>query len=516
MGRSLVPVTPEIAKTLSISGSTYSAAFNRHFEAFSKDGKLYQCEYETNADGQDVFRICRPIDWIIGAGQNGFGALVQRGDFLFEAPLSLYSKTGRWELSPGYESRDLGFNRTILPGCLFCHGGRPIPLAESTSKLEAVSPALSAIGCENCHGPGAAHVEAMSTKNSAHPGSRIVNPGRLTASLENDLCMSCHEDGDSKVLKPGKSYNDFRPGEPLDNTLSILKVPPSRDAGEDSDHVQHFYAMSMSKCYRGSGGELRCATCHDPHIEPTQAEAPEHFNKICMDCHAKRVCTLPMAARRATSPPDNCIQCHMPRREAPEIAHSSLTNHRILARPGEPWPEAAYQQTTPELPDLIHLDRVPGRNDQLPLLSLLDAYGELIDRYPEYRAPYQKVLSELEKSDPNHANVQFALGRRDLEAKAFDDAVRHLQQSLQLNPEQALACGYLAQALAGRGDLPGAIAASDKAVALDPYNPVLRKTQIDELIAAQQYDRAQAAMEVYLDMFPEDDFMRKMLALAKQ
>jgi predicted Zn-dependent protease len=150
------------------------------------------------------------------------------------------------------------------------------------------------------------------------------------------------------------------------------------------------------------------------------------------------------------------------------------------------------------------------------LLSLLDAYSQLVDRKPEYRASYQKVLSELAKSDPNHATVQFALGRKDLEAAAFDDAVRHFQQSLQLKPDQALAYGYLSQALAGRGELTAAVAASDRAVALDPYNSFLRKALIDQLIAAQQYDRAQAAMEQYLETFPEDSFMRKMLAIAKQ
>lgn len=515
MGRSLTPVTPDLIKTLSLPDSTYSQNPDRHFETFSKDGKLYQSEYQTSTDGRDIFRNTREVNWIMGAGQNGFGALVKRGDFLFEAPLSFYAKTERWELSPGYETRDLGFNRLILPGCLFCHSGRPIPLAQ-TGKFKPTAPTLSAIGCENCHGPGAAHILAKSTKNSPLKGSQIVNPGLLTASLENNICMSCHEDGDSKVLRPGKSYEDFRPGAPLDDTLSIFMVPRSRDNPDDSDHVQHFYAMSMSKCYRGSGGQLRCATCHDPHIEPTAAEAPAHFNQICVGCHAKQICSLPLPARQATSPPDNCIGCHMPRRSVPEIAHTSLTNHRILARPGEPWPEAAYQQTTPELPDLVHLNPVPGRADHFPLLTLLDAYSELIERKPEYRASYSKVLSELEKSDPNHASVQFALGRRDLDASAFDQAIAHFQQSLQLNPDQPLAYGYLSQALAGRGDLTAAITASDSALALDPYDTFLRKGLIDRLIAAQQYDRAKAEMEQYLEEFPEDSFMRQMQAIANQ
>jgi len=85
-------------------------------------------------------------------------------------------------------------------------------------------------------------------------GSQIVNPERLTAELENDICMSCHESGDSHALKPGKKYDDFRPGTPLDNTVSIFMVPRRRDDPDNGDHVQHYYEMSMSKCFRASAG----------------------------------------------------------------------------------------------------------------------------------------------------------------------------------------------------------------------------------------------------------------------
>jgi predicted Zn-dependent protease len=125
-------------------------------------------------------------------------------------------------------------------------------------------------------------------------------------------------------------------------------------------------------------------------------------------------------------------------------------------------------------------------------------------------------LSELEKSDPDHAPVQLALGRRDLKAGAFNEAISHLQRSLQLESEQPMAYEYLSQALAGRGDMAAAVEASNNALALDPYNIFLKKGQIDRLIASQQYDRAKTAMEEYLKEFPEDTFMRQMLAIANQ
>jgi hypothetical protein len=293
-------------------------------------------------------------------------------------------------------------------------------------------------------------------------------------------------------------------------------VPRKREDTSDSDHVQHYYEMSMSKCFRSTAGQLRCATCHDPHVEPTTEEAPAYFNQKCMDCHADRTCSLPPQTRRQTTPADNCIGCHMPERSVPETAHTSLTNHRIIARPGEPWPDAAFQQTSLSLPDLVHLNRVPGRSEDIPPMTLLEAYREISERKPEYLAPYRKLLDDLERQSQESAALEMALGRRDLQGGDPQGAIEHLQHSLELDPQQAAAYGYLSQALEQRGRLLEAIAASGKAVSLDPYDPLLQKSLIEQLIAAKEYDKAIGAMESYLKTFPEDGMVRQMMAIAKQ
>ena len=53
-------------------------------------------------------------------------------------------------------------------------------------------------------------------------------------------------------------------------------------------------------------------------------------------------------------------------------------------------------------------------------------------------------------------------------------------------------------------------------MSLEPYNALFRMTLIDQLIAAKHYDKAVESMELYMELFPEDEFMRKMLELAKQ
>jgi hypothetical protein len=516
MGRSLRRVSPANVGQLPLPGAFYNSTLDRHFEVFSREGKLFQSEYQTAADGGDIFRQTEETQWIVGAGANGYSALVEQGDFLFEAPLSFYPLTGKWEPSPGYERRDNGFHRLVLAGCISCHSGRAAPLTQDTGKFASNPFPQIAIGCENCHGPGAAHVRAMSAGGDKTHGTLIVNPDRLSADLENDICMSCHEAGSARVPRPGKTYQDFRPGAPLDDAVSVFMVPLKPTDPDDHDHVQHYFEMSMSKCFRASSRQLRCATCHDPHVEPTHDEAPAYFNPRCMNCHASSACTLPIDKRQKTSPADNCIGCHMPSREAPDAAHTSLTNHRILARPGEPWPEEAFQQTSPALPDLVHLNRVRGRADDLPALSLLEAYREIAERKPEYADAYRKTLSELSEHDPDHAAVQEGLGSWELTAGDLDQAVAHLRRAIMLDPEHGMAYSLLSEALARQDHLDEAIAASEKAVSMEPYRARYQKSLIDQLVAAKQYDKAVAAMEHYNQLFPEDEFMRKMLKIAKE
>ena len=129
----------------------------------------------------------------------------------------------------------------------------------------------------------------------------------------------------------------------------------------------------------------------------------------------------------------------MPQREATETAHASLTNHRILKRPGEPWPEEAYQLNGASLPDLVHLNRVKGERDEIPALTQLEAYREIAERKPEYADSYQRVLDELEQSDPEHAEVQRALGKRELDRGNLQEAVVHLRRAMQLDPESGRA-----------------------------------------------------------------------------
>jgi hypothetical protein len=516
MGRSMASATTGPLPELSLPAHSINEKTDRHFDVFKRDGKLYESEYAIAADSSEIFRDTRPMEWLIGAGVNGFGPVVEQDHYLFQAPLSFYTRPGTWGPSPGYEALDLGFNRPILPGCIFCHSGRANPVAGANGQYADPPFSELSIGCENCHGPGAAHIQAVGDAPGAAKGTQIVNPSRLTPYLANNICMACHQTGDVRVLKPEKTYQDIRPGQPLDETLKILIVPPTPESPPDVDHVEHYYSMTLSKCYRSSAGRMSCISCHDPHVQPAAEEAPAYFAAKCLKCHTNQSCRIPLETRLHRQPANDCAGCHMPRRDIQVISHSSATNHRILARPDEPFPDATFHQTTAALPDLIDLDPAPGgQNAALPKLTLLQAYGELAAEKPQYLAPYLKVLAELEKSDPDNALVQAAVGRREVKSGNFAAAVEHLQRALSLGPPQATTCADLADAFTHLDRKNEAVTWLDKSIQLDPFNPFTQRTLIVRLIELKNYARARAALEHYVEVFPQDTFMRQMLAKAR-
>src|SRR5712692_10290672 len=514
MGRSMSLVTPEILKAQPTSGSIEDKNTGLHFDVYARDGQLFQSEYELDSNGTEIFRDTRAVEWIIGAGENGLGGLVRQGDYVFQAPLSFYSKAQRWELSPGYELGNSGFNRPILPGCISCHSGRPNPMPEGNGYFGNPPFSELAIGCENCHGPGLAHVLAhqVGFENDGHDPS-IVNPASLTPALADNICMSCHQTGDVRVLKPGKHYKDFRAGTPLDDTLSILMVPPKRESPPQQELLEHYYSMTLSKCYRASGDKLSCISCHDPHVEPTREEAPTYFKKKCLTCHDEKSCTVPLQVRERRQPADDCSGCHMQKRDVREISHSSITNHRILTRPDEPFPDIAFQQTTPALPDLIHLNPAPGTKGTPPsALVLLQAYGELVEKDPEYLTRYYAVLDQLQRTDPDDPLVQGALGNRDLHAGKYQEAVEYLQRAIKEGHAKTVLYTDLADALVKLDRASDAVQVLKQAADRDPFNAELRKRLIVQLIQVKDYANARARMEDYVQRFPADSFMRQLLA----
>ena len=521
MGRSMSLVSPRLLQTFPNSGHIFDAKLNRHFDVFVNGGNLYQDDYETGADSKELFRDTQRVEWIVGSGANGFGAIVRRGDYLFEAPLSFYSKTQRWALSPGYETYDYGFSRPILPGCIVCHSGRPQPVDNGNGRfLDPPFKDLS-IGCENCHGPGASHVLEMREIGPSPDGATrsIVNPSKLPSWVADNICVSCHQTGDARVLEPGRNYQDFRPGSALDDTIAILMVPPRRDSPPQNDLLQHYFSMTLSKCYEKSEGRLSCITCHDPHVQPAKQEASMYFRLKCLTCHTEKSCAVPLTIRQRKNPPDDCSGCHMPKRDVKEISHSMLTNHRIIRESGEPFPDRAFHMTTPALPDLVHLSAIPGQKDvPLPSITLLQAYGQLISAHPEYRERYFALAEKLRRSAPEDISVLEALAYSAIQNKSNEgtaEAIEYLNRAIDAgstSPADFEQCGSL---LMSAGRQPAAADLLRRGIEIIPHDGELYRLLGASYLSQNKIREASEVLKHASEIFPENLAIRALLRESK-
>lgn len=486
MGRSMSPATAHLAKAAA-AAEVNEEKLRRRFSVFVSDGRLMQ------AEAGEGFRAEHEVAYAIGSGMHGFSFVVKRGDHLFQAPLSYYTRNGRWELSPGYEFADYGFNRPIATACIACHSGRPQLLPQRAGQYREPPFLELSIGCENCHGPGREH--------AVRRRGRIVNPAKLPAALAEDICMNCHQGGDTRIAQPGKTELDFRPGRPLNETVAIFRIPRAAGDPRDADLLEHHESMRLSKCYRQSAGKLTCLTCHSPHGAATKATA-----STCVSCHKEVFAARPSHPR----PGSNCIECHMPKREAGVIAHTALTNHRIVRTAEQGLPPEAFAQTTADLPDLVHMNGVPGQ--KLPTLTLMRAYGQLSDKQPAYLARFQTLLDQAARESPKEPLVLASLGRRALRAGQGAEAIDLLRKAIAAGSEASTTYEDLGEALSRGGDLDAAVTVLRRGLELAPYTQTLHKSLALRYIKLQRYAEAKQALERYVELFPEDDFVRKLLA----
>jgi Flp pilus assembly protein TadD len=223
-----------------------------------------------------------------------------------------------------------------LHSCLSCHldGAHPAPgaLNRYVTPLD-----LKPIGCERCHGPGELHVREPGLGSEGFDRT-IVNPAHLAPALRESVCEQCHLQGDHRVTPYGRDEADFRPGLPLNEFVEVFFESEKLDGSKLIGQVEQMHA---SVCFEASGGALGCISCHDPHRRPAPAERVAHFRASCLVCHDAHGCRLAEPERRAREPEDSCIACHMPSRGASDVAHVSMTDHRIPRTAGAKTSAAA-------------------------------------------------------------------------------------------------------------------------------------------------------------------------------
>jgi hypothetical protein len=191
----------------------------------------------------------------------------------------------RWAFSPGQQLKNKSGGMVMrtglikpaetVEGCFVCH---TTVIAKENNRLMPET-MLPGVGCESCHGPARAHVEAM---QRGERETHLVKLDKLDGpQLSQQLCGQCHR-------SPA--------GDDLNDPFNRSQLPRLQGL-----------ALSQSLCFTNSGGKLSCITCHDPHDQTPPARSV--YNSKCVSCHDgaaadHRPCRI--------DPKGDCVSCHMP------------------------------------------------------------------------------------------------------------------------------------------------------------------------------------------------------------
>jgi tetratricopeptide (TPR) repeat protein len=486
MGRSFSRVRPETVSDHALGAAAfYHKPSDQYYTTYRKDGKLYQRRHQTGLDERETNVIEQEIDFVIGSGNHVRSFLHRTPEGrIFELPVGWYAESGGfWAMNPGYDRPDHdNFRRQISAQCMFCHNGYPeIREGADSTGTAPLFPGFipDGIDCQRCHGPGRTHVEAVQTGKATRETIQksIVNPARLSAERQMDLCMQCHLETTSFRLPQGivrysRGIFSYRPGEPLgDYSLSFDHTP---NAGYDDkfEIASAAYRLRKSACFRESRGALQCTTCHNPHDIPRGQDAQRHYTAACRNCHSGAFQRLVAANRHTAS--ESCAECHMPKRRTDDVVHAVMTDHFIQRkRPVRdllaPLAEKHQSELTAYKGEVVlyYPQDPPDADRELYLAVAQVRHGANL----ELGVPRLEKL--IGKYRPARGEFYFELAEAFQKSGQGDKAIAMYQEALRRSPKFRPALQSLGSALAKSGRLQEAAGHIQQALRTSPEDPAL-------------------------------------------
>jgi hypothetical protein len=260
--------------------------------------------------------------WAFGTGEVGQSYLFQRNGNYFESRVSYFRALENLHFTPSralLQPYDLeeAMARPVDMGeirrCFSCHSTASVIAGKfEPGKLAA------GITCEACHGPGAQHANAMQASilqqgfGDEQAANLIFNPGKLDPVDSVDFCGACH----------GARWDTMLAGI---SGLPSVRLQP--------------YRLQNSKCWGKGDPRMTCVACHDPHVSLVQDISA--YDAKCLNCHLANPGSKPVSDHPGAACPvstKNCVSCHMPKIEVPEM-HRAFVDHQIrIVRPGDHLP----------------------------------------------------------------------------------------------------------------------------------------------------------------------------------
>lgn len=505
-----------------------STIYDKHrdlwYHSYFVDTMMYISEYRLK--GRDtVYKRTEKVDYIIGSGQHTNSHMYSVNGYLCQMPMTYYAQKGEWDLPPGFENGfNSRFSRQIGLECMSCHNSLPGFEAGSENKFSEIP---NGIGCERCHGPGSLHVqEKMSghiVDTSKYIDYTIVNPGKLSPDLQFDVCQRCHLQGNA-VLKPGKSFLDFRPGMPLSDFQTIF-MPKYEGAEDQFIMASHAERLKMSACFTGTNAAISrpgtdtlrpyknamtCVTCHNPHVS-VKATGDGHFNAACSNCHKpsgkSRITQCSDTPEHLAKAKNNCVSCHMPRSGSIDIPHVTVHDHYIRK------PQADTLKQVDAVKKFLGLYAVNEKNPapSIRAIAYLQQY-EKFSQDPQLLDSAKKYLPENSIADvrTNFGGLvqlyflrnDFMSGKNIIEKAGRKYALDSLLVNRSLNNTDAWTAYRAGEIYYRLGDAATAELFYRKATELAPAHPDFRSKYALSLAGQNKNAEARAQYQQVIDQYP--------------
>ncbi|HYM10326.1 MAG TPA: tetratricopeptide repeat protein [Bryobacterales bacterium] len=451
----------------------------------------YRLEFSRESASVRGERILR---WFVGSGRVARSYVFSLDGFLFQAPVSYYTRSAKWDISPGYEQHSfINLTRAVSTKCLQCHASRLQPVAGTEDRFSMPPFLEGGISCERCHGPGKSHVAKIiaGDRTGVH---EVINPAKLEPARRDSVCAQCHLTGAARVPRARATHAAYRPGELLSDYTAYFVWTGAGSSKLSAN--SHFEKLQQSACKRASGDRLWCGSCHDPHSEPEAAARVEFYRARCRKCHDSAACEETLAIRRKAQ--DDCIACHMPKSQVRETEHAVFTDHSIPRRSprsaGSPaagsslepfwqrpvdkrdlglaYAAVADDDSTLRRRALELLQKAAARDaEDLTVLAQLAQLYEAAGQEEQAMALSERII----RLDPTQAAVAVNLGTYYIKRGRTQEAMRLWNDALLRNPALTGARVNLAVAQYRAGDAGAAEATLRRALQYDPDHETARK-----------------------------------------
>ena len=167
-----------------------------------------------------------------------------------------------------------------------------------------------------------------------------------------------------------------------------------------------------------------------------------------------------------------------------------------------------------QTPGLIHLSAVPGQNNSVAPVVLLEAYEQIVASRPEYRQRYWDLARQLEKSRGENVTVLRALAdwaTQQKTSQANEQAIEYLKAAVKNGDTDPTDYEGLATLMMARGAAEDAVLVLQRGLQVMPYDAIFYRLLGKVYRTLKKNAEATQILRRGAEIFPQDPEIRELL-----